>query len=402
MDSYNKSIFSALCIVSLLATYLSTIGTQFKILTIACIYILLFRYYNAYGSFFRLRGWCKIVFNFYVFYCIFLILRSVFYDSNSGLMGSYILSLFGNLEFGMLSWILPVIFLVVYEEGIIQSYLKVCNILVSLGILLGGLYLMGIDSSSFNKIFYLVPIVCPRLLLCKQRQYLYWGYFAISFLYCYVEDERSILGMNILCLAGLLGFIFFKKRKWIVNLVIVYSCAVPLVGVSLTTINLVTGDSIFAILESQYGSKSEMTKDTRTFLFQELNEDLTRTSSWFYGKGIFGTYYSQVMYNNALIGQANSDNEYRLGTESGYLWLLLKGGIIFFILYVLLFYTAIILGNKSGNYWLIFLSFILANRLLLMFVSFTPTFDVSNILIWLFVAFNIQQIKQQYCVGCGE
>lgn len=170
----------------------------------------------------------------------------------------------------------------------------------------------------------------------------------------------------------------------------------------MTTINLVTGDSIFAILESQYGSKSEMTKDSRTFLFQELNEDLTRTSSWFYGKGIFGTYYSQVMYNNALIGQANSDNEYRLGTESGYLWLLLKGGIIYFILYVLLFYTAIILGNKSGNYWLIFLSFILANRLLLMFVSFTPTFDVSNILIWLFVAFNIQQIKQQYCVGCGE
>lgn len=99
-------------------------------------------------------------------------------------------------------------FLVVYEEGIIQSYLKVCNILVSLGILLGVLYLMGIDSSSFNKIFYLVPIVCPRLLLYKQRQYLYWGYFAISFLYCYVEDERSILGMNILCLAGLLGFIF--------------------------------------------------------------------------------------------------------------------------------------------------------------------------------------------------
>lgn len=395
MDNYNKSIFSTLCIFSLLATYFSKIGTQFKILPIACIYILLYKYYKSYGSLFRLNGWSKIIFNSYVFYCIFLILRSVFYDSNSGLMGNYVLSLFGNLEFGILSWILPITVLFVYEDGIIQSYRKVCDILVSLGILLGLLYLGEIDSLSFNKIFYLVPVVCPRLLLYKQKQYLYWIYFVFSFLYCYVEDERSILGMNILCIAGLVVFLFFRKRKRIIKLVKLYSCIVPLVGVVLTTVNLVTGDSLFTMMEDTYGNKSSMVQDTRTFLFRELNEDLTSTSSWIYGKGIFGTYYSQVMHN-AQMRKDYSDNENRLGTECGHLWLLLKGGAIYFILYVLFFYTAILRGNKSDNNWLIFLSFILANRIMMMFISFTPSFDISNILIWLFLALCIQQFPKIY------
>lgn len=394
MEKHQKRMFPFLCIFSLLATYLNT-KTQLKVLPIACIYILLYKYYKSYGSLFRLNGWSKIIFCSYIFYGIFLILRSVFYDSNSGLMGNYALSLFGNLEFGILSWILPITVLFVYEDGIVQSYRKVCDILVSLGILFGLLYLWEIDSLSFNKIFYLVPVVCPRLLLYKQKQYLYWIYFVISFLYCYVEDERSILGMNILCIAGLVVFLLFRKRKRIIKLVKLYSCIVPVVGVVLTTVNLVTGDSLFTMMEDTYGNKSSMVQDTRTFLFRELNEDLTSTNSWIYGKGIFGTYYSQVMHN-AQMRKDYSDNENRLGTECGHLWLLLKGGIIYFILYVLFFYTAILRGNKSDNNWLIFLSFILANRIMMMFISFTPSFDISNIIIWLFLALCIQQFPIQF------
>ena len=148
-------------------------------------------------------------------------------------------------------------------------------------------------------------------------------------------------------------------------------------------------------MENTYGNNSSMVQDTRTFLFRELNEDLTSTSSWIYGKGIFGTYYSQVMHN-AQMRKDYSDNENRLGTECGHLWLLLKGGIIYFIIYVLLFYTAILRGNKSDNYWLIFLSFILASRLMMMFISFTPSFDISNILIWLFLSFCMLQYPKIY------
>lgn len=395
MDRHKKRIFPFLCIFSLFATYLSTIETQLKVLPIACIYILLYKYYKSYGSLFRLNGWSKIIFCSYVFYGIFLILRSVFYDSNSGLIGNYVLSLFGNLEFGILSWILPITVLFVYEDSIVQSYRKVCDILVYLGILLGLLYLGKIDSSSFNKIFYLVPVVCPRLLLYKQKQYLYWIYFVISFLYCYVEDERSILGMNILCIAGLVVFMFFRKRRRIIKLVKLYSCIVPVVGVVLTTVNLVTGDSLFTMMEDTYGNKSSMVQDSRTFLFRELNEDLTSTNSWIYGKGIFGTYYSQVMHN-AQMSKDYSDNDNRLGTECGHLWLLLKGGVILYIIYVLLFYIAILRGNKSDNIFLVFLAFVMASRLLLMFVSFTPSFDISNIIIWLFLALCIQLFPIQF------
>lgn len=214
-------------------------------------------------------------------------------------------------------------------------------------------------------------------------------YFVFSFYYCYTEGERSILGMEALCILGLFFFLIFQYKMRLLKVVKLYSCVVPILGVTLTTVNLVTGDSIFTILENKYGDKSSMVQDTRTFLFRELNEDLTNTDSWLYGKGIFGTYYSQVMHN-ALIHKNYSDNENRLGTECGHLWLLLKGGILYAILYILLFYVAILKGNRSNNVFLIFLSFIMANRLLMMFISFTPSFDLLNIMIWLFMSFCIQ------------
>lgn len=389
MKNKKKIYFIPLCIFSLLSTLLSTMDSSLKVIPIACTYILLYRYYKIYHHSVKIYGWSKSLLLLYVFYCIFLVLRSMFYDSNSGIMGNYVLSLFGNLEFGILSWAMPVCILLIFEDNFLLSYCKICDILVVLGIFLGCLYLCGIDSSLFCKIFYLVPIICPRLVLFKQKRMLYFAYIIISLLYCYLEDERSLLAMHFICIAGLIFYMFFKKNKRILNLLKIYICVVPILGVTLTIVNLVTGDSIFTIMENTYGNKSSMVQDSRTFLFRELNDDLTATSSWIYGKGIFGTYYSQVMHN-ALMRKDYSDNENRLGTEAGYLWLLLKGGVIYSILYVLLFYIAILKGIKSKNVFLFFLAFIIANRLLLMFVSFTPTYDIINMFLWIFLGMCYQ------------
>lgn len=384
-----KTYFVLLCVFSILASFLTALNTSLKVIPIVCIYVLLCQYYRKYRTKVELKGISRIIFYAYVVYCTFLIIRSILVDDNSGLLGNYILSLFGNLEFGILSWALPAIILVSWENNILQSYKKICDIVVLLGVISGCLYLASIDHSLYSRLFYLVPVVCPRLLIYNNHRYLYMLYFVFSFYYCYTEGERSILGMEALCILGLFFFLIFQYKMRLLKVVKLYSCVVPILGVTLTTVNLVTGDSIFTILENKYGDKSSMVQDTRTFLFRELNEDLTNTDSWLYGKGILGTYYSQVMHN-ALIHKNYSDNENRLGTECGHLWLLLKGGILYAILYILLFYVAILKGNRSNNVFLIFLSFIMANRLLMMFISFTPSFDLLNIMIWLFMSFCIQ------------
>lgn len=385
----DKTYFILLCVFSILASFLTALDTSLKVIPIVCIYVLLCQYYRKYRTKVELKGISRIIFYAYVVYCTFLIIRSILVDDNSGLLGNYILSLFGNLEFGILSWALPAIILVSWENNILQSYKKICDIVVLLGVISGCLYLASIDHSLYSRLFYLVPIVCPRLLIYNNHRYLYMLYFVFSLYYCYTEGERSILGMEALCILGLFFFLIFQYKTRLLKVVKLYSCVAPILGVTLTTVNLVTGDSIFTILENKYGDKSSMVQDTRTFLFRELNEDLTNTDSWLYGKGIFGTYYSQVMHN-ALIHKNYSDNENRLGTECGHLWLLLKGGILYAILYILLFYVAILKGNRSNNVFLIFLSFIMANRLLMMFISFTPSFDLLNIMIWLFMSFCIQ------------
>ncbi len=394
VHSYNKinkrkTYFVLLCVFSILASLFSELNTSVKVIPIAIVYVILYLCYRRYRKEVKLNGLGKTLFYAFVVYSIFLILRSVFWDSNNGLMGNYVLSLFGNLELGVLSWALPAVFLFTYEDNILLSYKKVCDFAVLLGMFAGCLYLAGIEHSLYCKLFYLVPVVCPRLLVCNRKKYFYGLYFAVSLYYCYTEDERSVFGMEAICLAGLIFFMFFKHKGRILKMVKLYTCIVPIVGVTLTTVNLVTSDSIFTILEDKYSNKSTMVQDSRTFLFRELNEDLTHTSSWLYGKGIFGTYYSQVMHN-ARMRNLKADNENRLGTECGHLWLLLKGGIILMVLYVALFYIAILRGNDSDHVWLMFLSFIMANRLLIMFVSFPPSFDLSNILTWLFLSFCLR------------
>lgn len=388
-----KTYFVALCMLSVFATLLTSLNTSLKIIPIIAIYILFYRYYIRYKSYVKLSGIYRLIFVAYICYCILLILRSIFFDSNSGLLGNFLLSLFGNLEFGILPLSLPIFAVIVCENNIWKSYAKACRIISVCGIMLGCLYLLNIDITLGHKIFYLVPVVCPVLLLENKHKKEYMLYFLLSLFYCHNEDERSIMIMEILSMSVIVFWVYFKQRKIILKCLKIYTIIVPLIGGSLTSVNLLTGDSIFTLLENSYGKKSTLVQDTRTFLFIELREDLSSTDSWMFGKGIFGTYYSQVMHN-ALMRKDYSDNENRLGTECGYLWLLLKGGIIYCLLYFFLFYISILKGCKYNDAFTMALAFIIANRLLLMFISFTPALDISNMFTWLFVTYLLQYKPQ--------
>lgn len=82
----------------------------------------------------------------------------------------------------------------------------------------------------------------------------------------------------------------------------------------------------------------DMASDTRTFLYVEMAEDLTKTHSWLFGKGAFSRYYS-VYFDDSSKGRFG-----RLSSEVPFLNYLLRGGICYVIAYFGLLIYAIYLG----------------------------------------------------------
>ncbi len=123
-----------------------------------------------------------------------------------------------------------------------------------------------------------------------------------------------------------------------------------------------------------YGQHN-LVDDTRTFLYYEVLHDLKMNKSFLLGKGVDAGYSSKSF-----------QNLHRTAVEVGFLQLLLKTGIIGFLLYLTLIITAIFSAlGKSRNLFMKYLGLLLTGYLLMLFVENILSFNLFNITIWLIV-----------------
>lgn len=105
-----------------------------------------------------------------------------------------------------------------------------------------------------------------------------------------------------------------------------------------------------------------MEYDSRTGVELELLDQMTTTGDMTLGRGYAGSYYSEFI---------DPDGIEREGIETGYLHLILKGGIVYLVLMSLTFIPAVVLGFlKSKNFYMKILS-----SFALIFIIF---FNVAN------------------------
>jgi O-antigen ligase len=141
----------------------------------------------------------------------------------------------------------------------------------------------------------------------------------------------------------------------------------------------VSGQDVFKMVlgeNKEEGYKQEnLRSDTRTFLYVDVFRDLQLNRAFVFGKGI-----------NA--GYASDDFETfnRLAVEVGFLQVLLKSGILGFLLYVLLIVTAIFKAiNKSRNLFIKYLGMILSAYVVMLFIENMILYNLLNIIVWLIV-----------------
>lgn len=119
--------------------------------------------------------------------------------------------------------------------------------------------------------------------------------------------------------------------------------------------------------------------ENREAIIDELIYDLNYSETWIHGKGFFGEFRTRVL--------ATTDYGTREGIENGYLQMLLKGGLIYVLLFIAISLKAIVLGYfYSKNLMIKSFSIFIFTYLVVMFGFGIPEFILRYFLVWMAIA----------------
>ena len=193
---------------------------------------------------------------------------------------------------------------------------------------------------------------------------------ALTLLLVVIRARRGLILITSTTIFFCYIFYFFGAAK---KLLIVYFSAIVFIGGALYAANL------YKLQKSFLGFMYERgTEDTRTNVELYFYDDM-KTNDWIAGRGMDGEYFCP----NIEEFQATN---YRNVIETGYLQIILKGGLISLVLLLLITFPAVILGifysnnilAKAAGVWIF--QFILN-----LYPQISTTFNLSYILVWISV-----------------
>jgi hypothetical protein len=215
-----------------------------------------------------------------------------------------------------------------------------------------------------------------------------------------MTNRAGVLRASISYMIVILFYLVLKMKvnKKFITVIVFLALTVPFYLIYLG----ISGKDVFKMVLGEnklegYGQEN-LRSDTRTFLYVDVFRDLKINQAFTFGKGI-----------NA--GYASDDFETfnRVAIEVGFLQILLKSGIIGFLLYSSLIISAIFMAlNKSANYFIKYLALLLCGYFFMLFIENIIAFNLLNVVIWFVVgichskelrALNDQEIKELFLNG---
>jgi hypothetical protein len=131
-------------------------------------------------------------------------------------------------------------------------------------------------------------------------------------------------------------------------------------------------------------SNRGVTSDTRTFLVVELFSDMS-LKELVLGRGALGTYYSPY-FEHWNKKHSGGDSSTRSVNEIGYLEIILKGGFVMLLLYLLILLPAAYIGIfKSKNIISRMSGYYITSYLIVWTISYYPVYSVEYLLLWMAV-----------------
>lgn len=220
------------------------------------------------------------------------------------------------------------------------------------------------------------------------------GYFLMFSTYL---DNRKVNFAFIVLLVGIIGFSILARRSGLFTLLAIlissyllnYKSALkPMVFryfpvfLTLIAILLISSSSIFSMLTSRL--EQRLTEDSRSYVVEffwlSLQDDLLL------GKGLNGTYYCPIGGELEDEGVVFAELEFREVIENGYLQLILTGGLIHLLLFLLVLIPAAILGIfYSSNLFARASGVVVLLWLMDMLLFGVPMLKINYIFLWICV-----------------
>ena len=313
-----------------------------------------------------------------IYWNILNIFRSVFFDVGE------LTTIFGNV-YTSLALLVPFVIIFSINKvniNVIQVYFKTVLRLAAIVFVI--LFIFNAGTFSVKQILILSLLLQPVIFMItvlpyqgKKDKVLILFCVALLFYMSILYSNRTMMLRELMLLVGLTAVYFYYKFhfKWILR----FSFLLLLLPFILLKISVDSGESVIQKYFSQ-SSDSELTTDTRTFLYTELFADLIENNRLIIGKGANGRYYS------SYFSTEEGDAPVRLGMEVGVLTMLLKGGLIAVILNLIILFIAIYFAFfKSNNYYVIGIGYILFVHTLLLFIDNRIGYTSDNFVIWFFI-----------------
>ncbi len=271
-----------------------------------------------------------------LFLGVFAILRSCFnHDVALYSFGNKWITLLFN-EYCALLYI-PLLFVYVAANPRNLYYLKILIVVYLI-------FSIPFFTKSSQNLFYIVIVLAP--LYSYYNIFYKLLVFSIAFkavLFAFVGDNPArsmILFVSFSLLAFVLAYVvknsYLKVSLLAITVFIVFFAYIPLLDT--------TGEGgIFVEMQDYLSSSKDIedfSTDTRTFLYNEMGEDLKRTKSYLFGKGALSYYYS-LYFDSGAKGKYG-----RMTSEVTFLNWLLHSGLI----YVVLYYFLLLYGAAKAIY----------------------------------------------------
>lgn len=292
-----------------------------------------------------------------------------------------------NQLFNLNSYIFPykalpyicIIMLFVDINGYIISFFKLSDLMSVLALMLFPLSI--INGSNFVQIvfetfcIYSAYVFMTNKYHDKNKVFFALLVLVLSFLtVTYMGRRNLMLTSGLYLLIGV--FWLFKDGK--------FKSIETKIIVCISSFLLLVGGIYYYSSEDTFDTfKGRATSNTREEVFLMYFADMSNVKDIAIGRGIFGEYYGPNVDKNS---ETEEYSDYREVIECGYLQLILKGGLVYLILYLLILVLAIKKGLKAKNRLIKACVAIIFIQIIDMFPFGLHAFNTKTFLIWLCVA----------------
>jgi hypothetical protein len=318
----------------------------------------------------------------YLFWNLFIILRSLVTTGFAGFTPFN--------PTGLFSFVTPLVVLIVFQHLSLKSVFKLSFVYGVIGMLLTVFFFNDIVKSDLSMTGeeyqeYISVVGKPNLFLFSTvfmvmcydfvpSMYRKISFLSILFstLIVLITARRGGLFMDLLFLIFTFYLYVFASKKSSTIIKLLFVLTVVIVGCG---VFLMYAGSFFALLSNRLDEDSRSAVEKA--FFDSFNGE---TLDWIFGRGLHGSYYC-ILFDESFVN-------YRDGIETGYLNIILKGGILSLLMFLYFLLNSAYLGFfKSNNTLTKAMSLYLFAHVIYLQPFGIPSFSLEYLIVWICVLY---------------